>query len=383
MRRVAVFARKFCGYSETFIHDELRHHIRYESDVLCVKRLNAARFSHPRVHVDSSRRFALTRRSRPFETLCETRRYALIHAHFGTGAVWVAPLARRAKIPLVVTFHGYDVPMLSRAQRLFSRRWRYTRDAPAMLRQMALGLCTSTELREMLIEWGVPGDKLALHRLGIDLSRFRADPAARRRRHASDPVTQIAMVGRLVPKKGFAYGLRAAAIAAEKFPIRVVVAGTGPLDAALRSLATELGIADAVHFVGALSSDAIATLLAESEVLLCPSVVANDGNRESGLLVAKEAAACECVPIGTTHGGIPEIIDDGETGFLVPERNPGELAERLMRLLGDPGQLSRFGRSARRKIEMEYDIRERSRALEDHYDAVIAHAADAPKKACT
>ena len=372
MRRVAVFARKFCAYSETFIHDELRHHTRYESEVLCVKRQNPERFPHPAVHIDGSRRFALTRRSRTFEGLCEARRYALIHAHFGTGGVWVAPLARRAGIPLVVTFHGYDVPMLTRAQRLFSRRWRYTRDAPSMLRQMALGLCTSTELREMLIEWGVPAETLAVHRLGIDLSRFRADQSARLRRQAVDPRAQIAMVGRLVPKKGFSYGLRAAAIAAEKFPIRVVVAGTGPLEAELRAESQALGIDHAVHFAGALPGEAIAALLAESELLLCPSVVASDGNRESGLLVAKEASACECVAIGTTHGGIPEIIDDGETGFLVPERNPALLAERLMQLLGDRARLARFGRSARRKMELEYDSRERGRALEDHYDAVVA-----------
>lgn len=374
MRRVAVFARKFCGYSETFIHDELRHHTRYESEVFCVKRQNAERFPHPHVHVDGSRRFALTRRSPAFEALCIERRFALVHAHFGTGAVWVAALARRAGIPLVVTFHGYDVPMLSRSQRLFSRRWRYTRDAPVMLHQMALGLCTSTELREMLIEQGVPDEKLVVHRLGVDLSRFRADPDARGDRAARYPGTQIAMVGRLVQKKGFAYGLRAAAIAAEKFPLRVVVVGTGPLDAELRTLARELGIADLVHFAGALPGEAIAALLAESELLLCPSVVANDGNRESGLLVAKEAAACECVAIGTSHGGIPDIIDDGETGYLVPERNPALLAERVMRLLGDRSQLARFARSARRKMELEYDIRERGRVLEDYYDVAVEHA---------
>lgn len=237
-----------------------------------------------------------------------------------------------------------------------------------MLRQMALGLCASTELSEMLREYGVPADRLRVHRLGIDLAEFR--PSARRTEGRRGGF-QVAMVGRLVQKKGFTYGLRALAIAAEKFPIRVVVAGSGPLDHPLRALCKELGIGDRVSFVGSLPSRAVADLLAESDLLLCPSVVASDGNRESGLLVAKEASACETVPVGTTHGGIPEIIHDGVTGFLVPERNVERLAERTMELLGDARLRESFGRAARRKIELEYDIRERNRALEAHYDEVI------------
>ncbi len=362
MPRIAVFAKNFGEVSETFIHDEVRHHTRYDVDVLCNRRRHSERFPHPSVHVDRPKAFAWHRRSRTFARLLRERDYALVHAHFGTGAVLAAPLARRAALPLVVSFHGYDVPRL-----WAGRGGRYRRRAPAMLRQMALGLCASNELYELLHEFGVPRGRLRVHRLGIDLSRFR-QPGPRAERGEG----RVAMVGRLVPKKGFTYALRALALAAEKVPLRAEIVGEGPEGASLRALAAGLGLGDRVVFRGAQAPEEVAELLRASDVLLCPSVVAPDGNRESGLLVAKEASACEAVPIGTVHGGLPEIVEDGVTGWLVPERNPAALAERLVATLSDVGLRERFGRAARRKIELEYDIRERNRALESAYDDVLA-----------
>jgi colanic acid/amylovoran biosynthesis glycosyltransferase len=92
------------------------------------------------------------------------------------------------------------------------------------------------------------------------------------------------------------------------------------------------------------------------------------GNRESGLIVVKEASACATVPIGTRHGGIPEIIDDGVTGFLVAERDVGSLADRLRRLVTDPALRERLGAAAREKMCREYDNTARVRALEALYD---------------
>jgi colanic acid/amylovoran biosynthesis glycosyltransferase len=101
-------------------------------------------------------------------------------------------------------------------------------------------------------------------------------------------------------------------------------------------------------------------------------VVARGGNRESGLIVVKEASACGAVPVGTLHGGIPESIDDGSSGFLVPERDVEAMAERLARLIDDPTLRARMAEAARLKVEREYDNRERARTLEDIYDEVKA-----------
>jgi colanic acid/amylovoran biosynthesis glycosyltransferase len=85
-------------------------------------------------------------------------------------------------------------------------------------------------------------------------------------------------------------------------------------------------------------------------------------------LTVKEASASGVVPIGTRHGGIPEIIDDGVTGYLVAERDVTALASRLAQVLDDPELRHRLGRAAREKMERTFDIRLRVAALEDFYD---------------
>ena len=109
-----------------------------------------------------------------------------------------------------------------------------------------------------------------------------------------------------------------------------------------------------------------------SEILLCPSIVARNGDRESGILVAKEAAA-RCIPvIGTYHGGIPEIIDHTKTGFIVQERDAHAIAENIDLLLSNPQLRCEMGMAARKKMENEYRYEDRIDALENHYDEVIA-----------
>jgi colanic acid/amylovoran biosynthesis glycosyltransferase len=133
-----------------------------------------------------------------------------------------------------------------------------------------------------------------------------------------------------------------------------------------------LGIQAQVRFVGEQSNQQVAALLSGARVLLAPSVVARDGNRESGLIVVKEASAVGTVPIGTWHGGIPDSIEDGETGFLVSERDELSMADRLVRLLDDEALRQRMARAGRAKMQRQFDNRKLVAALEDLYDRARA-----------
>jgi glycosyltransferase involved in cell wall biosynthesis len=368
MSRVAVFSTNFLEYSQTFVYEELRHHVRYEAEVFARRRLLAERFAFAPVHIGGPLYGAL-RWSPGFNARFRAAKFSLIHAHFGVGAVYALPFARRFELPLVVTFHGYDVPLLYSSQRWLPSHWRYALLGPRVLEEMTLGICASSELRELLVGHGVSPDRLVVHRLGIDLERFR--PGNR-----DGAPAEVIMVGRFVEKKGFADGIRAFAGLAGQHPnARLTLVGSGPLDSTLRELARDLGIADRVVFTGPLSPGDVANRLAASHILLAPSVVDRHGNRESGLMVVKEASATETVPIGTRHGGIPDIIDDGTTGYLVDERDVPSLTERLNRLLADPVRWRAMSRAARAKMEREYDIRERVRALEQIYDEACARHA--------
>ncbi len=373
--KVALFSTNFLEYSQTFVHDELRHHERYDVDVYCMRRLNADRFPWPRVHVMEGAGGPLARLD---AALCRTttlslRRaralarggYALFHAHFGPGSVYALPYARALGKPLVVTVHGYDVPVLLSDRRYHPRFWRYAAAAPLLRTTVARWLAASTELAEMLVDLGMPRERVFVHRLGVEIP---ADPP----RPPADPPVLL-MVGRFVEKKGFVYGLRAFARIADRFPdARLHLVGGGELEEHLRRTADDLGIAGRVDFLGVLSHDAVLETMARAYALVAPSVVAGNADRESGLIVVKEAAARGVPAVATWHGGIPEIVDDGATGFLVPARNSPALAERMADLLADRALRDRLGAAARAKMASTYDLRQRVADLERHYDAVLS-----------
>jgi colanic acid/amylovoran biosynthesis glycosyltransferase len=181
------------------------------------------------------------------------------------------------------------------------------------------------------------------------------------------------MVGRFIEKKGFEYGVRAFAQALQRGARgELVLIGNGEREAKLRALVEELQIGHAVHFAGVLASHDVAKLLSESDVLMAPSVVAIDGNRESGVIALKEGSAAGLAVLGTYHGGIPEIIDDGVTGYLVAERDVATLGERLHRLLSDRALCEQLGRAGRAKMEREYDVDLQVKGeLESFYDEAI------------
>ncbi len=386
--RVALFSTHFLQYSQTFVFDEVRAHRRYAVEVFAQRRRNQARFPFEPVHAlegdavapgvlgrgqqllreAEANLYRLTCVSPRFDRVLRAKTFSLIHAHFGLGAVYALPFALRHALPLVVTFHGYDVPAL-RFPSLKPDMLRYKAVAPHLVKHLTLGLCASNELRELLIDMGVPAERLRVWRLGIDLSHFQ--PVVRSRAQ-----TEVIMVGRFVQKKGFEIGIRAFADQIQRGAKgRLTLVGDGPRAEQVHALVGSLGIGEHVRFAGVVDRERLVGMVQQSDVLLAPSIVGFDGDRESGLLVVKEAGACGVPSIGTYHGGIHEIIEDGVTGFLVPERNVEALSERLGRFIADPTLSQRLGAAARAKMERDYDLFKRVEVLETLYDEACARHA--------
>jgi colanic acid/amylovoran biosynthesis glycosyltransferase len=188
--------------------------------------------------------------------------------------------------------------------------------------------------------------KIHLHHLGLDVGSIT--PAFEGR--ASH--TCLA-VGRLDRSKGFDDLLRAAALVRDRgFDLDVALVGDGEQSGALRRLAASLGIAERVHFRGWLTHDAVPAAMRESTMLVHPSC----GLGDAVPTVIKEAMALGTPVIGSTAVGIPELLDDGRCGLLVPERNPERLADAIVRLLGDAPLRDRLGRAGRAFAEQTFDL---------------------------
>lgn len=295
----------------------------------------------------------------------------LIHAHFGPDGVLALPLARALDIPLVTSLRGYDVTRTLAGQ-LASGRLSLIRHAlgrRALMREGDLFLAVSDALRHRAIALGYPAAGTLTHYNGVNLHAFRPSGA--------DDGRTILHVGRLVEKKGTEVLLGAfASVRAERPDARLTIIGEGPLRPALEARAGALGIGDAVQFLGRRPPEEIAAWMGRSALLAAPSVMARDGDAEGLPNVVVEAAASGLPVVASAHEGIPEAVDDGRSGFLVPEGEPESLARRIAALLADQDLRRRMGAAGRALAEERFDAVRQMRLLEARYDALLGTRTD-------
>ncbi len=301
--------------------------------------------SSPR-HLGYDSRLVLLSAGAPF---AGRGRYDALLCHFGPNGNRMARLRRAGLVQgkIATVFHGYDMS-----------RYLITEGARAYDRLFAEGelfLPVSEFWRSRLIELGCPPEKIVVHHMGIELSRF---PASSSRGERDDDTVRLLTVARLVEKKGVEYAIHAVAALRDttrrKLEYRVL--GDGPLRGELERLVRELGVGDCVRLVGEADQDGVREAMLDSDVFVAPSVVAEDGDMEGVPVSIMEAMACGLPVVSTRHSGIPELVHHGESGFLVRERDPLALARALARLAGDASLRRRMGRAGRRAVERGYDL---------------------------
>lgn len=373
-REIVIFRHNLFRVSEPFIAEQAQCLQRYRP--LYLGRL---RYGDPPAGADS---FALqdlvrgsplplvgwqmlTRDTRPYRRLLDGHRPVLIHAHFGVNGVYALPLARRLGIPLVTSFHGFDATLATPAF-LGSPEWAQYRCLRGRLaRDGAIFLCASAYIRDRVLAMGFPEERTRVHYIGVDCEAIRP-------RDPREETATILHVARLVEVKGTEYLIRAFGVVADRYPAaRLVVIGDGPLNRRLRALAESLGIGRRIAFLGARPHVQVLGWLRKAAMLVLPSVQTASGRVEGLGMVALEAAASGVPVIGSDQGGIPEAVVDGRTGYLVPPRDAEALGRRISELLDDPAARHRMGIEGRAHVERHFDIRVRTQALENLYDAIL------------
>jgi colanic acid/amylovoran biosynthesis glycosyltransferase len=172
-----------------------------------------------------------------------------------------------------------------------------------------------------------------------------------------------------VQKKGIEYAIRAVAKARERHPEnRYEIIGDGPLRGALEKLVAELGLKESVILHGTKDSEFIRQRMAKAHVLILASVTADNGDQEGTPVTLMEAQASGLPVLSTRHSGIPEVVLDGKSGFLVPERDVEALAERLAFLVEHPEVCRELGACGRKHIEAQFDLRQLNRDLVRIYE---------------
>jgi glycosyltransferase involved in cell wall biosynthesis len=302
------------------------------------------------------------RELRALQTILSKTAASLLHIYFGQIAVHLLPLIRSWKKPSIVSFHGADVTvdMNKPAYREATRQ---------MLDAVKLVLVRSESLRRAVIDLGCDERKIEIQRTGIPLDEF---PFRERDFVTAATQWRFVQAGRLIEKKGLPVTLRAFALFLGHHPsANLTIAGEGPLLGELQKLAGELNIDHRVSFTGFVSQEQLREIYDESHIFVHPSQTGHDGNQEGIPNSMLEAMASGLPVFATQHGGIPEAIENGVSGALVPERDHEKLATALLDAVKDPGFLLRTALNGAGFVRKNFDLRAQAQRLEDTYLKVV------------
>jgi glycosyltransferase involved in cell wall biosynthesis len=262
-------------------------------------------------------------------------------AEYGTTGVLVVPACRLLGIPLIVHFHGYDASVQSV---LDEHRESY----PIMFKQAAAIIAVSRAMERKLISLGAAREKVHYNPYGIDCTRFYgAIPA-------QAPATFLA-VGRFVEKKAPHLTITAFRRVHDAYPAaRLRMIGEGPLLERCKHLANELGLNGAITFLGARSHEVVQEEMRQVRCFVQHSVEASTGDSEGTPVGILEACASGLPVVSTRHAGIPDVVREGETGFLVDEHDVDAMAERMHRLANNAELAGEMGRAARAHVRSNF-----------------------------
>jgi len=290
--------------------------------------------------------------------------FDIIHSQFGTLGLFAVSLNQilAGKCKLVTSIRGYDVTV-------------FLKEHPGiyheLFREGDLFLPVCEFLKERLLQEGCEGKKIVVHYSGIDCSKFEY---IQRQRVPGEPI-KVLTIARLIEKKGVSFAIEAMAhllSKGEKIEYRIV--GDGMLRENLQRLIEGVGIERHVKLLGWKTHEEVKSLLEESHVLVAPSLTSEIGDQEGIPNAIKEAMASGLPVISTLHSGIPELVSDGESGLLVPEKDAASLAEALAYLISHPEICKKMGQAGRRQVEQKFDTNSLNKKLEELYLGFIHEA---------
>ena len=271
-----------------------------------------------------------------------------VHVHFaGTAARTAFWLKRLFGIQYSITAHANDIFRDETTARL------------AQLFEAATVVLTVSDFSLRFLQAKFPAAEEKFHRVynGIEPDRFRFSdfPAGR-------PL--ILGVGRYIEKKGFSDLIDACGLL-EGRDFSCLIIGHGALECDLQSQVARLGLEDRIEITGPKTEGEIASLLARARLFALPCLNAADGAVDNLPTVIMEAMAAGLPVIATAVAGVPEMVLDGRTGFLVGEKDCRALADRIGRLLDDENLAREMGRAGRAHCEELFDVRRTSAALRE------------------
>jgi len=272
----------------------------------------------------------------------------LVHAHWIVPQGFISAIIKKFyKIPYIATAHAGDIfPLRARFLRFFGKIALENSDS-----------CTANSTYTKGALLGVSKIKhIEIIPMGVDLKNFNKNKKNKKLREIyriKGPF--LLSVGRLAEKKGIKYLVKAMPLILESFPgAKLIVVGDGPERKGLEDLVAGLNLRKNIIFTGKIPENELPEYYATADVFIGPSIVTKSGDTEGLGVVFLEAIASGTIAVGSNVGGIPDIIKDNKTGVLVEQKNPKQLAEKIIFILKNPNLKKQLVKNAQAHINRNY-----------------------------
>ena len=283
----------------------------------------------------------------------------VIISHFGDTGILITALRNAGIIPPTTKcftyFHAHEICRMSVKEIASFYR--------PMFNEHDTLLPINHLWKERLVAAGANPHKVIVLHMGVNLERFNYIE-----NNITEDTIHILSVGRLCGQKGFEYAIRGVAeyVKSTKKKISYKIIGRGELEVKLKNLVNDLNASDFIHFIGAQPQHVVAEEMEKANVFLLPSVTDDNGYMEGIPVALMEAMARGVVCISTYHSGIPELIEDGRTGFLCKEKDSKGIAKALLKTEGLSNiQLNTIRQNARSTIESDFDVIKETQKLQN------------------
>lgn len=340
-RKVAIISTNRNQYSETFIHA----HVNSFTNVV----VYSDGYFPQSVSLDKGKSWSKLSESEVTEdTLVQSwkeNQIEVVLAEYGLAGAEVMHACKKARIPLVVHFHGFDA---YRNDVLDFYGDRYTE----LFEFASAIVVVSKDMGTQLINLGCPKEKLKLIYYGVNSGVFAPDSANYKREN-------FIACGRFVAKKSPFNTIRAFRKVVDQFPeVKLTFIGDGELFEDSKNLSAELGLENNIDFKGVLAPAEVAREMQKHAIFVQHSIRTEENDSEGTPLSVLEAASSGLAIVATKHGGIVDVINDGESGFLVNEGDLEAMSQRMIELLNDPNRAAKMGSAARERILQMFNQKE-------------------------
>jgi len=289
------------------------------------------------------------------------RKCDVIHAHWSIAGIAGLIAARILDKPIVLNIHQGTIREFSKIERILFENVDYV-------------VFNSSYTLSHFMRYARPR-AFRIVPPGVDTERFRRQSSNLIHKDILSnsimgrPV--IFTLGRLVRWKGHRYLVEAVRLVNEKLKVHLLIGGEGALRQELAGLIRENGLEESVTFLDHIPGNLMNVYYSLADIYVQPSIIDESGTTEGLGVTLLEAMSCETPCIGSRVGGIPDIIRDGENGFLVNPANPEQLAEKILLLLRDKDLCARMGREGRRFVEENYSWNAKAAELMEIYSSLI------------